>query len=79
MDFPQCLCLGSFYSLFQTEEPSKVREGYGVQGLAVKEFLAQNDLLGSTNNLNYFIMTQHNCLVMSFFLNAYILYLKIKI
>lgn len=43
------------------------------------EFLAQSDILKSTNNLNYFIMTQHNCLVMNFFLNAYILYLKIKI
>ena len=28
--------------------------------------LARNDVLKSTDNLNYFIMTQHNCLVMNF-------------
>lgn len=42
------------------------------------EILAQSDILKSTNNLNYFIMTQHNCLVKNFFLKMHI-YLKIKI
>lgn len=75
---PKFLCLGAFRVYFKLKSPAR-SEKVMVFKVWLLEILDQSDIPKSTNNLNYFIMTQHNCLVTNFFLNAYILYLKIKI
>ena len=76
--FPNFYVLALLESYFELKSPARSEKVMAFK-VWLLEFLAQSDILKSTNNLNYFIMTQHNCLVMNFFLNAYTLYLKIKI
>lgn len=73
-----CMPWSFLESYFKLKSPARSEKAMAFK-VWLLQFIAQSDILKSTNNLNCFIMTQHNCLVMNFFLNAYILYLKIKI
>lgn len=63
--FPNFLCLGAFRVYFNLKSPAR-SEKVMVFKVWLLEFLAQSDMFKSTDTLSYFLITQHNCLVMNF-------------